>query len=91
MLLQEKNYQAFKENIFYDSDEEFIVGPNTEEIDMKENANFWRRRTVRNNLGVMYEVGIQGESAKTWVRDDVVSAAPANTATIEYQFKLDGI
>ena len=68
-----------------------MVGPNTVELDMKETSSQWRRKIVRNNLGVMYEVGVSGDSVKTWVRDDCFQVAPANTATIEYQFKLDGI
>lgn len=57
----------------------------------RESPNSWRRKNIRTNLGVMFEVASPGEKDRLWYRDDGVRVAPAGTASLEYSYKLDGI
>jgi hypothetical protein len=90
-LVADQNYSAFIDTIYYDSDEEFSITADTKEVDVRESVNTWKKKNVRTNLGVMFELATAGDKDRIWYRDDAVRVAPPGTATLEYNCKLDGI
>ena len=93
-LVRQSLYPDFLASIHHDSDEEFVLDEHVREFDMRDekSRNTWKPKVVLQNLGVLVQVAsLPTEKERLWIRDDAEKLAPRGTATLEYQFKIDGI